>query len=101
MTWSVIQNKRIYIERKSCFFFVSFAMPDAVTLSHCISVGGCLCPSSCRSILGIFPSLELSNRSPSYDSAADTTTSFNIKQNKYIAPFILIGSTLLDFETNI
>ena len=76
-------------------------MPDAVTLSQRIGIGGLLWPSSCRRICRNFPSLAFRNRSSSSDSTAYVTTNFNILQNKYTYPFILVGFTLLGFYPSI
>ena len=66
------------MDRDICFFTVSFAMPNAVRLSHFIGVGGCACPNYSRMVLSIIPFFVLRNKAPSSVSAAEATTNLRI-----------------------
>ena len=68
---------------------VCFTTPNAVELSICIGVGGCLCPiSSSRCRIGT-ASRELIYSAPSSASAADDITAFIICATVNTAPLFV------------
>ena len=65
------QKNRISINLERCFLTVLFAIPGAVRLSQWTGVG--LWPISSRVNLRTLPSLQLRNKAPNSNSAADAT----------------------------
>ena len=79
---------------------VSFAIPDAVTLSQSIGYGGCLWTSSCRIFLRL-SFFAFRNRALSYATTEGATINFISPQNSYLPLIIFIRFPLLGFDTNI
>jgi len=90
-TASATQKNRISIDRERCFLTELLAMPTAVELSQCTSVGGCGCPISSSVSLKIVACLQLRNSAPNSASAADATTNRKIAHSVKNAPFNLMG----------
>ncbi len=77
-TASATQNNLISIAQDHCRFMELFAMPTAVELLQCTSVGSCGCPISSRVNQNITACLQLRKRAPSSASAAEATTKCKI-----------------------
>ena len=90
-TASATQKNLISLNRDCRRLTVLFVIPTAVELSQCMGVGGCGCPISSRVSQQMVACLQLRNRAPSSDSAAEATTKRKIVHSVKNAPFNLIG----------
>ena len=81
-------------------FFITFWLttPNAVVLSVCIGVGGCLCPRNSKTCLAGTASRQLMNNAPTSASAAEDSTALIICEMVITAPLLSGVSALLDMK---
>ncbi len=81
-------------------FFIAFWLttPNAVVLSVCIGVGGCLCPRNSKTCLVGTASWQLMNNAPTSASAAEDSTALIVCEMVITAPLLSGGLALLDMK---